>query len=385
MYIPTPPQSSQKRKSTGESSRAYKRPRTSFTQRLAQASGATLGYIGGNLPGAYIGYNVADMAYRARYRGRGTMRRKTRFRKSYKKGSSKRQPGAVGVQRDVVTQYRYKRMPRYKRKSWKKFSNKVNAVIGKGMGLQTVVFNDKITSTSGENQQAYMTACLYGNNGSADTDGNCGWQDLWRIYNNEPGISANTSTSPDTPLAGKLHFQSAVIDLTLRNMSSTEEAEVDVYFGYFLKSVASKRAIDQQNLYSELYDAQQSTGSVIRTGNSLVNLFQRGVTPFECTNGLSRTTFHITKKQKMDMQPGKSVFLQHRDSSNHVLEWTNISNYSYALKNLTFGVIIVHKPTVSTSTTLTSTVVAGVTRKYSYCVLEENVDKCAYDFGSYNS
>lgn len=387
MYIPPTPDSARKRKSAGEgSSRPLQRPRTSYTQRLAQASGATLGYIAGNIPGAVIGYNAANMAYRARYGGRGTQRRRMRIRKSYRKFSNKRTPGAVGVQRDVVTQYRYKKMPRYKKKSWKKFSKKVNAVIGKGLGLQTVVFNDKMESVTAANGQQWVTALLYGNNGSEDKLSSVGNQDLWRIFNNEPGINKNPATNPDTPLSGKLHFQSACIDLTIRNMSADNEAEVDVYFGYFLKSqVAYNTDAAKKTLRDDFYDIQTGTGVVIQTGNSLCTLDQRGVTPFECTNALSRTTFHITKKQKMDMQPGKSVFLQHRDSANHILEWSNISQFSYGLKGLTFGVLIVHKPTVSTSTTLVSTLVVGVTRKYSYSVVEENIDKCAYDFGTFNS
>lgn len=337
---------------------------------LARAAGATLGYITGNLPGAYIGYNLADMAWqrRAARRRNFSRRRVTRGYKKY----GKKSPAAVGVQRDVVTQYRRKPMPRYKKKTWKKFTKKVNAVVAKSQGLKTVVFNDKIDVSSTAGNQQLATLALYGNNGSADDSQNLGWRDLYRVYKNEPSISKDVGGEP---IQGKLHFQSAAIDITLKNNSPDLEMECDIYYGYFRKDTVSAT---KTNLGSQFFAGCYNVDK-ITAGNAQIDITQRGVTPFDCSGGLSRTAFHIVKKQKMDIQPGKSFFLQHRISSNKVMDWLTIKNYDYAIKGLTFGMMIVFKPTVSTSTTATAQFLAGVTRKYSYINLEENQDFSSYD------
>ena len=91
------------------------------------------------------------------------------------------------------------------------------------------------------------------------------------------------------------------------------------------------------------------------------------------------------KKTEVLFASGKSIFIQHRDPSNHVISWESIQQFPedspgyacYAKKWLTYTVLIVFKKVVGTSSDTTYELSAGVTRKYSYAILADNADACA--------
>lgn len=336
---------------------------TPVRQRIAQASGATLGYITGNLPGAYIGYNLADMAYRRRY-GRRPMRKMYR-KKNY--GAKKSISNTVTAQRDFNTQYRKRYMGKRKKIQWKKFINKVNAVLTKDLGLKTVVFNDNVTAnTSGATDQQALSFNLYGIRGSS-AGNTLGANDLVRIFSNDPFVEQ--SAGPLNPKIGKLMFASAVIDMTINNIG-TNAVELDLYFGFHRKDVVNT------NLIADL--TQASLEEPINNGipNTTLDITLRGVTPFDLPTGISQSGFSILKKQKLLLQPNQQSFVQHRDPRNHVVEWNNIKLTGYAARKLTFTVLAVYKPVVG-FTQGNANLAFGVTRKYSYHTNISNVDESA--------
>jgi len=103
------------------------------------------------------------------------------------------------------------------------------------------------------------------------------------------------------------------------------------------------------------------------------------MTLFDKPAGLSATGYHITRKLKMILAPTQSTFLQHRDPKNHMVDWTNVGDCGFAKKGLTFGVWIIFKPSVTAADNAVVTISVGVTRKYSYAVVEDNVDKISYN------
>lgn len=331
---------------------------------VSKASGATLGYIVGNLPGAYIGYKMAPMNYRKR--------KATRYmsKKPYKKSrftfKNKKQDNVTTTQKDYATQYRKKNMPRRKKVQWKKFSAKVKAVNLKMKGLKTVLFNEATTSVT-TFPQNFIGIHLYGSRGTAAPAANTiGAGDLARIFANDPTVIQ--STGPLNPKIGKLIFGSAVLDITLRNVGDVD-SEVDVYFCYHRKDVVSANV-----------DANFGTGSgslqqPIATGNTTLDLYQRGVTPFDCSTSLSESGLNIMKKQKFFLRQGQTTFIQHRDASNHVVEWNKIKQTGYAIRKLTYTVLIVHKPV--TGSAFASNMAIGVTRKYSYIEDVNGIDASA--------
>lgn len=362
---------------------------------LGAASAATLGYIVGNLRGAAIGYNAyrsymptitrlrnragrrilsAMRGWRARgYPGGATERALSGMLSRNRSSRRRRRNNLVTRNKDYGTQYTKKRMPRGKRKNWKKFVKKVTAVQLSNASQKTVVYNSKIVSTSGAATQQYFTFALYGCNGNGDSNTNVGYRDLLVLFDNEPVIKQYAVGSPAAyyPGAGKLHFNSAVLDVTLRNLGE-QDAEVDVYYGYHVKDAfqADTLGITTGSLRDEFVFAK-SDG--IKSGNTSVDLTARGTTPFDCSWALSHSGFHVLKKQKFLMEPGKSVFIQHRDSMNHVFEAEQLTRAGYAMKKVTYEVLVVHKPSVGSTDTLTSTIACGITRKYAYSVLAQTV------------
>lgn len=356
-------------------------------------SGATLGYIVGNLPGAYQGYRIG------RYYGR-TMPPITRFRaragrrilsamrgwrrRGYPSGSTERILGGmargrmvrrrannvVTQQKDYGTQYYKKKAPRRFRRQWKKFVKKVTAVEISNAALKTVVFNNRIQSQATPGKQNCFSMALYGYAGGADDINECcGYEDVIKILDNEPGVTQQGVGSPPTwvPSNGKIHFNTGVLDITLRNIMEVD-AEVDVYYGYHVTDSSRESYLleDANHLSQEFKRLREPTP--IKSGNTEIKIIDRGVTPFDMSKALSTSGFHIIKKQKFLMEPGKSVFIQHRDAKNHEIDAAKYTRNSYYLKKITYEVLVVHKASVSGSE-LSSTIIAGVTRKYNYTVI----------------
>jgi len=347
---------------------------------VSKASGATLGYIAANLPGAYIGYKMAPVR-RRRMSTLAIMRSMKRKARSYPQSQGRyvkkrRQTNNITTkQYDVTTQYSKKRMPYKKRKSWAKFSRRVTAVGLKNASLKTVIFNDKIVSTSNPNYQQVFAFPLYGVNGTNVTNSTLGYNDLFKIFQNEPAV---TKLSPsNAPANGCLNFGSAVLDVTLRNLSEID-AEVDVYYGYHWKDTSLKNPAngnDTRNLIEDLNVGGQN--QPIAVGNTTLNLGERGCTPFDISYGIAASGFKVLKKQKLLMEPGKSVFIQHRDPGNRRVDWININKGGYAKKRLTYEVLVIHKPAVTNNDSAVSVIAAGVTRKYGYTIMDWNQDENA--------
>lgn len=351
-------------------------------QSLARASGATLGYIIDNLRGAHIGYRLGGMApiYRRKRKSSSTYNILRSMKRRRYSGSSqgryvKKRLGSNNVvtrQYDVTTQYKKSYMPRRRKRAWKKFVKKVTAVQIKNAGLKTVLFNDRLVNSNTSGFQGVIWLGLYGNNGTPDNaTALIGWKDLNRIYMNDPDIVKQGSPPNEIPISGKLAFGSAVIDITLRNLSELD-AEVDIYYCVFRKNQDSIAPADDNPNY---YFGNQPV--LINPVNTTLNLGERGATMFDMSHSLSRLGIKILKKQKMVLEPGKSTFIQHRDPMNHVIDAADIVQVGFGLAKLTYGVCVVHKPSVTNVDNAISTIAAGVTRKYSYAALEDNSDACA--------
>lgn len=362
---------------------------------VAGLSGATLGYILGNIPEAIRGYSVGTGLYNWRYNmppitrrrnaaARTIQRSMRNWRSSgYSGGRTSRlnligrgsRDNLVTRQKDYASQYKFKKMPRYKKRRWKKFTKKVLAVTMKNYGKQTVVLNHRMVQSTNPGFQNAIALGLYGVNGALDSNNTCGFDDLYRIFKNEPGIQRAGVAPGLIPVSGKLLFGSGVIDYTIRNLSADFEAEVDIYTGWYrsdYEDVALKSANNPITVY------QSAPSTLIENGGD-TNLGQRGVTLFDKPTGISATGYHVHKKMKVLLAPGQSSFYQHRDPGNHIVDWTNVEKVGFAKAKLTYGVWIIFKPTVSSVEDAVITLAVGCTRKYGYTVMEDNVDKVAYN------
>ena len=331
-------------------------------QSIAKASGATLGYIVGNLPGAYYGYQfgkyISMAPIKRKYTGRNRMNNKRRnYGVASRIRGSRTNYNVTTTQKDFSTQYKKKTMPRRKKRQWKKFIQKVKAVNREELGAKTVLFNEGVTTTTTSVTQGSLAMHLYGVKGFGSINDGIGGGDLCRIFANEPSVQQGVG--PLNPLIGKLLFRSAVLDVTLHNTGNVD-LEVDIYYGYHRKDVisASFVADDLKGTSLEL----PINGGV---PNTTLDLGTRGVTVFDLPTGLSQSGFHVLKKQKMFLKSTQSSFLQYRDPRNHSLEWNRLKQCGYGGRKLTYTILVVYKTV--TGVTDIGQLSFGATRKYCYC------------------
>lgn len=354
---------------------------------IGGVAGGTLGYILGDIPGAIDGYKIGKHYGRKfsmapiRRNGFSSTPRRVPYQRTYSRGrvvspriARNYRPGQniTSRQKDVTNQYRYKRMPRRKRKAWKKFSKKVVAVQIAQTGLKTVVFNyGNIHSAEFSTEQGYFHCDLYGCLGASDSAFGAGRNDMRRLFSNDPSIEQNIG--PLNPRLGKLIFGSAVIDMTIRNPTEFD-SEVDIYYISYVKNDTNPSLTTSFN--GGINIDEPINGSI---PNQVIELTQRGTTPFDMPAALSQNGVHIMNKKKLLLPPGASSFIQYRDPRNHTIEWGNIVTTGHAQKKLTYSVLVVHKKAVGAPSELISQLAFGVTRKYSYHEIINNKDLTAYN------
>lgn len=274
--------------------------------------------------------------------------------------TKKNSTSAVGITRnhDFSVQYRKKRMPRWKRRSWANFSKKVNAVLTAKLATQTQLFNRPITLTNPANSQNYMAAVIYGKNGQNGSE--CaGMSDLRDIVN----IAALTTGE-------KLMFKSAILDVTLAVPSDAASSlEVDIYDCYWRGQTL------QVNVRTDIQAAESNT-STLPSGSSL-ELNDRGATLFDLPVFLSNTKCKILKKTKVFLPPGNTTTYQIRDPRNRTIYVDDITEYQasglsgWIQPGWTRGIVVVFKPTAGNQATVNS-LNMGVTTKYAYVLMKDN-------------
>lgn len=242
-------------------------------------------------------------------------------------------PGILGGQNaDTRLVYRRKRMPRRKRRAWVKFVKKVNAVDEKELGARTVLFNQKINQiATADLKQSTLTLCLY-----PFTDATNGWlNDMQRIgqfeNENDPTAIAGATIDRNT----KVMFQSAVMDITLRNTSQivtsigptvygpAPEAsiELDLYEMY-MRQEASDGANPINNAMSGILDAWDDK-EIGGAGNG-ISIGDRGASPFEMGTPLGRFGVKVIKKTKYFIPNGQTITYQARDPKRHVIHYGDL-------------------------------------------------------------
>lgn len=276
----------------------------------------------------------------------------------------------VTSQYDRKVVYRKKYMPRGKKRIWKRFVKKTNAVIARNLGTKTVLFNTQLSSTFADNTQQYVVATLYGADGDTDTSVQCGHKDIAQVMFNDP-----ETTGPNLRTA-KVSFQSAVMDITMCNLSTVEAGnntgslEIDVY------DIQYKKAQDALSLNALITSSETNTPTIAGAGTS-ITMNTRGATPFEFPDLGSRGV-QILKKTKYFLSVGQTATYQMRDPGTYYIQRSEFDDAddNFIRRGMTRSLLILAKgvTTVNPAEVLKSLQV-GVTRKYSYKVNQNNVDK----------
>lgn len=276
----------------------------------------------------------------------------------------------VTSQYDRKVVYRKKSMPRRKRRQWKKFVQKVTAVQMKNIGTKTVLFNRLGGQTWSGSGQWFMTYTLYGKDGQSDsnirTHGN---RDIADIFLNDPDTQDATA---------KLLFGSGVLDLTIVNNSTIASGtgqnaslEVDVY------EIMYSKTFDAPSALAYWEDAATNTGLINPGGIAGLQPTTRGCTPFDFSEALSNGP-KILKKTKFFLGQSETATYQLRDAKTHVFNkrFIDDGDSNCVIRKITKTLLVVAKgvPTVN-SATVNYNIQIGNTRKYSYKLMKENLDK----------
>lgn len=353
--------------------------------------------------GIYSGISAIG-TYMTRYlrkRGAGPYNR----RRGYAMGSSfKRRKMTHGRRRKGISSgrgltfehdrqfmYRKKRMPRRKKRRWLRFGRKVRAVADGTLGTRTVLFNSQKQYTlSSANQQLSKNFTLYG---WSSNDTNQPWHnDIAYIMNLEntgnPTAAAGVTQGKDT----KVLFKSGVLDLTIRNTSYQTDtpstivaeatAEVDLYEWVMGReaeldgvNIGTGTTVFKTNDYAQTEYAITDNNAVPST--TIVDLENRGATPFDCTAPLGDFRIKILKKTKFFIRGGQTITYQIRDPKNRTLDrkdlkQTTVGQGGFNLPRVTRNILLVGKLvpgfTLGAGSNMTLSMDAGVTRKYSYKV-----------------
>ena len=327
-------------------------------------------------------------------RGKGwkrglAMLKKYRFKTGYG-GKPKGRGGISGrgltFQHDRQFIYRKKRMPRRLRKRWGRFVRKVRAVDERGLGTRTVVFNKTFSGTYEQNStagnQIVSAFALYGNKSSVSQ------------YDDLNQISALENTGNPTEAAGdtvdkttKYLFQSAVMDMTIRNTSGDGAVlndlitlELDIYE----ISVRYKGYDTTNGSYIHLksfFDI--ATGDTKNIGGAGVDiqLTDRGVTPFDIPMALSRYKIKIWKKTKFFLRNAQTLTYQIRDPGRHSITHEELVEGAGCNRiGWTKHVLIIAKavPGIDVGPTKKEIISVGVTRKYMYKIEGMRDDRDRY-------
>lgn len=288
----------------------------------------------------------------------------------------------VTSQYDRKLIYRKKRMPRFKKKLWRKFKNKVTAVSTKTLGSNTVVRNNLIqfdfglTPTNLTKQLVFQLA-LYPmqNTGGVDY-----LNDLSSICTNDSRVKNST----------KLIFMSGILDLTIRpqtlrgteNVNPTLSAEIDIY--EMSMSGATGITNEASSLLDAFVKADTDTDKIPGSAVSLT-LDSRGATPWDLPEALSQHRIKIWKKTKYFLSSEQTMTYQVRDPKTHIFTQDQLPSgtTSVTKPGMTKYLLIIAKPIPGYSYPGAGNndilrVNVGVTRKYLYKINDQSADYDAY-------
>lgn len=287
------------------------------------------------------------------------------------------------AQYDVSNQYRYKRMPKYKKKRWVKGLKRQDAMDMSKSATQTVVLSSYIKSNldwlnSGKTQN-WMCCHLYGMNGvpKAGNNQEVGVEDLKYIRNTDYRLKTQKNT--------RVKFESAVMDITIRNPNEGYGLEVDVYDISWNSTTRQPNMVD---FHTNIVSSTLNNGNI--ANSSQAQWDARGITPFD-TVQLAANGARIISKRKVFLKSLETFTYQYRDPKNHYVspdDFDDITGYvkPYTTRTLLFifkSIVGEMKVTTSQGQTVyipnfDPALEAGITRIYKYKIKGEQENGMIY-------
>lgn len=270
-----------------------------------------------------LGGRIGKAAYvstRLRFRGNGSRTQTT----TRQRGG---ETAPLTYDNDFKTDYRYRRMPRRRRRRWVRFVRKVNAVtLKKQQGLKKVLFYGIKNLSTSTNQSGTTDMMMYTADGSALLD--CA--DLGSIFRGHLGTAVFNDQNSFAAVGNgqkKLQFESCQMECTVRNLG-TAAAIMEVYYVRCRKQHAQTN-IDAGNTPTGIYQLgflkqeqieDLEEGTFIGTGPQ--GSTQIGTTPFQSPRFCE--TFKILRRKKYQIAPGNTISFLLKDPRNRTIEAGNV-------------------------------------------------------------
>ncbi len=282
--------------------------------------------------------------------------------------------------------YRKSTMPRFQKRKWKAFRNKVKAVSEKDLGTLQFLFNqtyEVLNQAAGAHAMAnFMIYPLK----SASTNLNDLNTIATTMANADNTVAKGLVIDPST----KLLFQSAVMDITVRNAStyngtydSTARMEVDVY-DMSCRHSGEETGTTYADLIAMLAQNKVQLKPV-GGGATEIDFNTRGSTPFDFSYALSRFGIKIWSKKKYQLSNQDAFTYQVRDPKRRVTTFREIANQDgWNMPGWTRCILIIGKmlpglvPGDITGGFYQERLQVGATRKYVLKVENYTEDRTAY-------
>jgi hypothetical protein len=297
--------------------------------------------------------------------------------------------GGLGVttEHDRQLLYRKKSMPRGKKKKWQAFKRKVKAVAEKELGSRTVLFNKSVSGTNNiSTKHGIAFVQLYGAKSTQSQN-----NDLDQIYQNENILDPTALRGETIDPTTKFIFQSAVLDITVRNvsyLSSTPTVvadfltlEVDIY-EITINHYANDPATTFNSIQDYFSTSSADSKDIGGTGTGIEVDF-RGATPWEIPHALSQFKMKILKKTKYFLTGGRTLTYQYRDPKRRVISRSRMQRLSGCnMPGWTHHVMMIFKAVpgiaIDATTGYTEKLEIGTTRKYLYNITGMNDTRDRY-------
>lgn len=326
---------------------------------------------------------AVQRARNARITGKTRLSRgRTRVYSMYKRRNKSGLGTLGGTNADQRMVYRKKSMPIRKKRRWRSFVRKINAVAERELGTRTVLFNDQLLlSSSASGKQLCLSLALYS---CTNADATKTWlSDLAQIVNLENTASPTAALGETVDDTTKFMFHSGIMDITLRNISgynngvggpievdAAAQMELDVYEIYIRKDLKTNTVTN--NTLSQMFNSFDT--KEIGGGGTGIEIQDRGATPWELPQNLSTYGVKIYKKTKYFIPSGQTITHQTRDPKRHVASKKTITEndgYNYAgwTKHIfVIGKLVPGLTIGSGDKEYVQRLALGVTRKYMYKV-----------------
>lgn len=178
---------------------------------------------------------------------------------------------------------------------------------------------------------------MYGGAGLSAIGSARGYDDVAQIF------GQNNLTEDLLHATGYLHFESAVLDVTVRN-NAAETAEVDMYEVWCYSDNPHQVQAPSQANVETLHQAIQDAALNQTTMSNQLTLEDRGATPFSIPAAFSQYRMEIKSKRKYLIGSGQVFTYQMRDPRNHTIQRAKFQEKKlWSMKGLTKFILIIGK------------------------------------------